>query len=147
MYRCHTPCPPPTKPCYDPGISYFTSVIVPTMNLMPQFSTGTGTVEFLMRRKNKVVTMQWEGFSAVMGAGGVAYLTATQSISNLPPYAVYFPLFLQYKGVNKSTYLVIDPHMKGGNIRFYLNSDGTSTGINMGDAFTIYAGSAVWIVE
>lgn len=100
-----------------------------------------------MRRKNKTVTMQWEGFSGIMGAGGVAYLTATQSISNLPPYTVYFPLVLQYKGTIKTTFLTVDPQGKGGNIRFYLNNDGTSTNINMSDAFTIYAGSAVWIVE
>jgi hypothetical protein len=73
---------------YDPGVSYFTSVITPVTNLTPQYSGCTGCVEFRMRRKNKVVSLQWEPFNGTMAASGVSYLSVAQSICNTPPYQI-----------------------------------------------------------
>ena len=137
------------RPCerYDPGNSYFNSVITPVTGLTPQYSGVTGTVQFRMRRKNKTVTLQWEPFSGTMAASGVALLTVMQSIWNTPPYPMSWPIMIRYKDINRMTNITIDPSSTTGNIKFYLNTDGTATSINMGDAFYIYAGSISWIVD
>lgn len=125
----------------------FHSIITPVSNLTPQYSGITGTIEFRMRRKNRTVTMQWEPFSGVMAASGVAFLTAPQSISNTPPYPVTWPIMIRYKDVNRQGNITIDPHATNGNIRFYLNLDGTGTDINIGDSFYIYSSTVTWLVN
>lgn len=132
---------------YDPGVSYFTSVITPVTGLTPQYSDCPGSVQFRMRRKNKTVTLQWENFTGTLAANGVAFLTVCQTICNTPPYAISVPIYIQYTGTNRITHITIDPNAKNGNILFYLNTDGSSNNINMGDAFTIYAAAITWIVD
>lgn len=139
---CHRP-----SERYDPGVSYFNSVITPVNGLTPHHSGVTGSVQFRMRRKNKTVTLQWEPFSGSMAASGVAFLTVAQSIWNTPPYPISIPIYMKYKDVNKITNITIDPHSTSGNIKFYLNSDGNGNGINTNDAFYIYAGAVSWIVD
>ena len=138
-------CPPPTK--YDPGVSYFTSVVTPLSNLAPSYSGCTGSVEFRMRRKNKVVTLQWEPFSGTMAASGVAFLTVAQSICNTPPYPISLPMYLEYMGVGRPTHVDIDPSSRSGNIRFYLNTDGSASNVNVGDSVFVPGGCVTWIVE
>lgn len=159
---CRSPCGPKRShrndsPCYpdygsrcdnfNPGCERFQSIITPVTNLTPQYSGISGTVEFRMRRKNKSVILQWEPFSGIMAASGVAYLTAPQSISNTPPYPMSWPIKIQYKNVDRNTSISVDPHATGGNIRFFLNTDSTGTDITIGDSFYIYAGSVDWIVN
>lgn len=131
----------------DSSNSHFTSLITPVTNLTPQYSGSKGVVEFRMRRKNKTVTLQWEPYSGTMAASGTAFLTAMQSIANVPPYPISIPIYIKYKDVNRVTNMTIDPSSTTGNIRFYLNSDGTGTDINMGDTFYVYGGSISWIVD
>lgn len=147
---CNPPCsniPDSTCERYDPGTSCFNSVITPITNLMAQYTGITGAVEFRMRRKNKTVTLQWEPFSGTIAANGVAFLTVAQSIWNTPPYPISVPIYIRYKDVNRITNLTLDPSAKMGNIKFYLNTDGTGSGINAGDIFYIYASSISWIVD
>lgn len=125
----------------------FQSIITPVTNLTPQYSGITGTVEFRMRRKNKCVNLQWEPFTGIMAASGVAFLTVNQSISNTPPYPMNWSIMIRYKDVNRQTSISVDPHTTNGNIRFYLNSDGTGTDINVGDSFYVYASSVDWQVN
>ena len=133
--------------CYDPGVAYFNTVITPVTGLTPQYSGITGSVQFRMRRKNKTVTLQWEPFSGSMSSSGVAFLTVAQSIWNTPPYSISIPIYLRYKDVNRITHITIDPSSTTGNIKFYLNTDGSATGINANDAFFVYAGAISWIVD
>jgi len=98
-----------------------------------------------MRRKNKTVFLQWEPFSGAMAESGVAYLTVTQSISNLPPYVVTIPAVIQYKGVYRPTRIEIDPHSDS-NIRIYLNTDGSSSDVNIGDSVSVPGTCVSWIV-
>lgn len=153
MYSREIFCPPNQdncyRPCerYDPGNSYFNSVITPVSGLIPQYSGVTGTVQFRMRRKNKTVTLQWEPFSGTIAASGIAFLTVMQSIWNTPPYPMSWPITILYKDVNQMTNITIDPSSTTGNIRFYLNTDGTATGITIGDAFYVYSSSISWIVD
>lgn len=144
---CPTPkddyCPP-TR--YDPGVSYFTSVITPLTGLSG-FSGIGGSVEFRMRRKNKTVTLQWEPFTGTLASSGVAYLTVAQSIPNTPPYILSFPIYLVYKGVGRTTRIEIDPFVRTGYIKFYLNTDGTTTGTVSGDSVSVPGGAVSWIVD
>lgn len=132
---------------YDPGNSYFNSVITPVTNLTPLYSGVTGSVEFRMRRKNKTVTLQWEPFSGTLAGNGVAFLSVMQSIWNTPPYPMSWPIYIRYKDVNRITNITIDPSSTAGNIKIYLNTDGTGSNISMGDSFYVYAGSVSWIVD
>ena len=131
---------------YDPGVSYFTSVITPITGLSG-FSGIGGSVEFKMRRKNKTVTLQWEPFTGTLSSSGVAYVTVAQNICNTPPYVVSFPIYLVYKGTGRNTRVEIDPFARTGNIRFYLNTDGTSTGTATGDSISVSGGAVSWIVD
>lgn len=132
---------------YDPGISYFTSIITPVSKLNSLYTNTPGAVEFRMRRKNKTVILQWEPFTGCLAASGVAYLTVVQTICNTPPYPVSFPIFITYKGVARITTVEIDPHLPTGNIRFYLNTNRSSDDTHVNDSFTIPASSVSWIVD
>lgn len=134
---------------YDPGVSYFCSLVTPMCNVESCCSkrSSKGNVEFRMRRKNKTVTVQWEPFSGTLAASGIPYLTVSQSICNLPPYIITNPIYIEYKGDGRNTRVEIDPHSKCGNIRFYLNTDGRCDNTVSGDAIKIFGGSATWIVD
>lgn len=132
---------------YDPGISYFNSIITPLSNLTPGFSGCMGSVEFKMRRKNKTVTLQWEPFTGTLTANGVSFLTVCQSICNTPPYPISIPIYIIYKGSGRITHVEIDPFAKSGNIKFYLNTDGSGSDINSGDNISFPGGSISWIVN
>jgi len=132
---------------YDPGVASFTSVITPVSGLTPQYSGCTGSVEFRMRRKNKTVTLQWEPFTGSLAASGIGYLTVAQTICNTPPYPVSFPIYLQYKGVGRMTHISIDPFSTTGNVKFYLNTDGSVTDTNIGDSFAVPGGAITWVVD
>ena len=135
----------PTKR-YDPGTSYFTSMVTPVTNLSSDSSNTRGCVEFIMRRKNKTVTLQWEPFGGTIASNGIDYLTVAQSICNTPPYQISFTIPMQYKGIDRMVKITIDPYSKNGNIFYYLNTDGSPNNINAGDAFYIYGGAVTWIV-
>jgi hypothetical protein len=131
---------------YDPGVDCFSSVITPITNLSSPYSQSCGCIELRMRRKNKTVTFQWEPFSGAIAQSGVAYLTVCQSVCNTPPYPLFFPILLSYKGINQGGVLNIDP-CGPTNIKFYLNPDLSTTGITIGDTFMFYGGSVTWIVD
>jgi hypothetical protein len=139
--NCHS-----STPRYNPGVSYFTSVITPLSGLSG-FSGIKGSVEFKMRRKNKTITLQWEPFTGALASNGITYLTVAQNISNTPPYVVSFPIYLTYKGTGRITRIEIDPFVKTGNIKFYLNTDGSGTNINTGDNISVAGGAVTWIVN
>jgi hypothetical protein len=139
------PCHPGTR--FDPGVSYFTSVVTPVNGLTPLYSGCTGSVEFRMRRKNKTVILQWEPFTGSIAQNGIAFLTVAQSISNTPPYPISLPIYIIYNGVGRITHININPNAKCGNILFYLNTDGSHTGISVNDTFTIPGAAISWIVD
>lgn len=124
----------------------FASTVTPLSNLI-SYTGLQGAVEFFMRRKNKVTTLQWEPFTGNMGANGVAYLLVPQSLQNLPPYPMTFTFNIKYKSIGRSTFVEVVPDDKNGHIRFYLNADGTGTGVVMGDSVSIPGGCISWIVK
>lgn len=139
-------CPEPPRR-YEQGTCKFTSVIMPLSELIPGSSGAMGSVEFIMRRKNKTVTLQWEPFSGNLAANGVSYLTVAQTISNTPPYLISLPIYFKYKSIGRVTHAEIDPHAKSPVIKFYLNTDASSTATMMGDSISFPGGSISWIVD
>ena len=140
--QCPTPCVTDT----------FASLISPLSNVTTIRRTRdtTGVVEFKLRRScksSKIVTLQWEEFSGTLTGSGFSYLTVLQSFANLPPYTMRFPIIIQYNNQVRTTYLMIDVISQTDRARFYLNLDGTSTGVNMGDRVTVYASSVSWILS
>ena len=142
------------KPCHNNQRHHrsenytFTSIVTPLSSLTPTYSDCTGCVEFIMRRRNKVVSLQWEPFSGTLTTNGIAYISVPQTITNLPPYPTYYPIYIIYKGVYRPTFILIDPFdVKNVSIKFYLNTDGTSQNINANDNLTVLGSSISWIVE
>lgn len=147
---CSKPCYP--YPCYPYQRSNceescgFKAMIVPATNLHATQSTNQGQIAFLMRRKNKVVTLQWEPFTLQVGANGAAYLLVSQSISNLPPYTVQFPYRLVYNATGIISYIEIDP-VGADQVKFYLNVSGSGSGVVIGDTVSISGSSISWITQ
>lgn len=145
---CVTPC---RKPCQDynnPDQCTFKSIITPLSELKPVNSpmNGYGPIEFTMRRKNKVVTIQWEPFSGKLTTSGIAYMSLAQSICNLPPYAVSSSYTLSVNGVFRQAQVVVNSKSNTPNILFYLNADSTATGIVANDSVVVQGGCFSWIV-
>lgn len=137
------PCPPYPQPYYSPcirGGSSFRALITPATNLNPQ------QVTFLMKKKDGVVTLQWNQFAGTVGANGTAYLTVAQTICDLPSEAVTFPIIISYNSTSIVSKLIIDPSQSIDNIRFYLNIAGSGTGVTTNDTFIITGSSVRWIV-
>jgi hypothetical protein len=129
---------------YDPGISYFNSIITPLSNIQPAYSGCKGSVEFRMRRKNKTVSLQWEEFTGNLMTIGIDKLTVIQSICNTPPYVMNFPIMMKFGGNVILTSIIVDPYKPDnkGNIFFKLPSY-TNSNISI----TIYSSCVSWIVD
>ena len=131
----------------DAGLSVFASVITPLCEIDPKSSRCSGCVEFLMRRKNKTITFQWEPFSAVMAASGVTHISVSQSICNLPSYPLTFPIMIHYKSQRRMTYMEINPHRDRSQIRIYLHANGSADNVHAGDAIFIPGSTVTWIID
>lgn len=134
---------------YDPGLSNFSSMITPVKKLRTTYGSKhcSAVVDFKMRRRNKTVTLQWPPFEGCLAESNISYLTVTQSLCNLPPYPVSFPIYIIYKGKGRVSTLEIDPHLDHSNIRFYLRPDRSACDTQVDDSFTVKGGAVTWIVE
>lgn len=130
----------------NPDICNFKSIITPLSELTPVCAKHCGPVEFTMRRKNRVVSLQWEPFSGMITTNGITHLTVAQTICNLPNYSVYGVYNLEYNGINRLCPIEINPSCVRGNILFYLNSNVTSENVNANDSVVIKGGYIAWIV-
>ena len=131
---------------YNPDIHKFEAIVTPVKSLTTQYSQVIGMVTFEIRRKHKTVTLQWEPFSGIIAANGFTNLSVNQSICYLPPYPIYGTYYLKYKNETKISAVVIDPTDRNAHIKLYLNTDLSANGINLDDAFNVYAGSISWII-
>ena len=135
------------KKPYDTGISNFKSIISPLLELKPLYSNLSGEVEFKTRRKNKVVTLQWEPFTGHMAHSGHAFLNVVQAIGTPPPYPIEFNVPIKHNGTFKYGWLVVDPFHKNHTLKFFINHDKTSLGINIGDKIEVSGHCVQWIVD
>lgn len=108
----------------------------------------TPNVSFMVRKKNNTVTLQWSPFSGTISTAGISHITINQVLDSriLPPYKIAAPIAFGYTGVSRMGYFWIDPVLTVDGIRIYLNSDSSSSGINLGDAVSFTGGSVSWIV-
>lgn len=130
-----------------PDICTFRTLITPLSALTPDNAKVPGPIQFTMRRKNKVVSLQWEPFNGTMAATGVSSLMVLQTIANLPPYPVYGVYTLVYNGVQRQAAVFVDPTNVKAQVLFNLNADGSSTGITLGDTVNVKGGLLSWIVK
>lgn len=139
----------PKRGRYNDDNASFTAMIIPMNDLTTANNQCNGAVHFLMRRKNHVVTLQWEPFSGTIAASGISYLKVNQSICGLPPYSTSVPIYIIYKGIGRITHMGIDPCPDNGttNLKIYLNTDGSSTGVVTGDAVEIPGGCVTWVTN
>lgn len=103
-------------------------------------------IQFVMRRRNHVVTMQWEPFEGSISQAGVGYLSVQQSFSNMPSYPVDIPYRLILRSTSKMAFIRIDPSASI-QVKFYLDISGSGGDINMGDSVIIPSSSVNWITE
>lgn len=141
-YRCNKK----KRDYIHPDACIFKSIITPLSELTPINSSTQGPIEFRMRRKNKVVSLQWQPFSGVITTTGISYLSLAQTICNMPPYSVYGIYNLEYNGVLRQAPIEINPQNIKSNVLFYLNSNGTSENVNANDSVIVKGGYISWIV-
>lgn len=150
-----SPCPPRPRPCpprpqpRERCIPYITenfgSIVTPLNNLVSQ-SGNIGSIEIHVTQIGSTVTFQWEGFTGVLSATGVAYLTINQTVPYFGSGTFTFPIILTHAGTQKVGYLYISSSSSNIQARIYLNEDGSTTGVNVGDAIQVNSGSVSWIL-
>lgn len=120
-------------------------MIYPLLNLVT-FHNQQG-IKFQMRRKNKIITLQWETFSGSIGQSGIKFLSVGNFFTNLPVNVIAEPIYIEYKNIGRITHVEIDPFDKKSNIKFYLNTDSSADNINHNDSVKIFSRSISWILE
>jgi hypothetical protein len=142
---CEKPCKK-RKNFHHPDVCMFKSIITPLSALTPVNSKFPGPIAFTMRRKNKVVSLQWEPFTGIITTTGISYLMLTQTIANMPAYPVFGVYNLEYNGVSRVVPIEVNPSNIKANVLFYLNSNGTSENVNANDSVSIRGGCFTWVV-
>lgn len=124
-------------------MSSFRALITPLIDLHSQ-ATGQPAIEFIIKKKNDVVTLQWEPFSGSVSQTGIAFLSLQQTIGQMPPYKMEIPYILTHKGVRKMSFILVDP-TDPIQIKFYLDISGDGSGVTANDSVIIPGGSINWI--
>lgn len=127
-------------------VCVFRTIITPLSSLTPVNSRNPGPIEFRMRRKNKVVTLQWEPFSGIITTTGISFLMMAQTICNMPPYPVWGVYNIVYNGVNRLVPIEVNPNTVKSNLLFYLNANATAENVNANDSVIVHGGSLAWVV-
>ncbi len=141
------PSPVAPSSVQAPRNKSFRSVITPIINLRTPFSPrNSGTVAFTMRRKNDVVTLQHEPFSATIAANGINHLAVRQSLGDLPSHPIHIPFSFRLNGVGKMGFVRVDPLDGSSNLKFFLDLDDSPT-ISSGDTFETSGFALSWITS
>lgn len=138
-------CSSSTGRSCTPGIYKLRALLTPMKNLK-DLQTECPEMTINIRRKNKIVHFQWNGFKGQIGANGTSYVYLNQTISGLPHIPLQFPIRIKYNDEVRLTYLEIDPFSTE-QIRFYLRLDGTSSNVEANDTLTVYGSTVSWIAE
>ena len=93
------------------------------------------------------MTLQWEGFRGRLGATGVAYLAVNQTICNLPPADMTFPIRVVLRGKPRIAYLQVSGFCNPSpdQIRFYLSVNGVCDHSCENDCVEIPGSAVSWI--
>jgi hypothetical protein len=137
----------PPSAVSEPRNRSFRAAITPAVDLKTPFSpTQTGGVSFTMRRRNGVMNLQWEPFSATIPVRGNSALNVRQSIGDLPPYPVHVPYQFRLNGIGKIGFVRIDPLDSSANIKFVLSADDRDIA-EMNSTFETSGGQISWIIS
>lgn len=142
---CAKPCVKPcAEQCYKvKNVCYvtsgFTAIVTPLTSLTPS------SVQFRMRRKNKSVTLMWQGFAGTLSALK-AYLLVSQSIINLPPWNVSFLISGLLNGDAVNFKMVINT-ADSEIIKIYLKQDEQTDGLAIGNEIEVDGGAVTWITD
>jgi len=133
------------EPSYFPDQIKFRALIYPATNVKASFSTHGSEIEFIMRRKNKTVSLQYEPFTCEIGASGSSYLYINQSLTNLPPYPMSLTYSNSYKGTYQNSVIDVDGSSSQ-QIKLYIFAS-KSSNTTMGDSM-IFPGTCItWIMD
>lgn len=96
-----------------------------------------------MRRKNREVILQFEGFCGTLSEDKVSHLVVNQSICNLPPYPINHVIRICYNGSWIGGFVEISP--TGDNIKIFLNMAGDGNAACRGDQIIVPGCAIGWI--
>lgn len=119
------------------------SVVINPVTSLKTISGNPYGITFQMRRRNKTITAQWEGFSCLIGANGLRYVTINNTIQNAPQHNVSFPIYLQYNGVGKIGLFKIIPNSPE-MYRIYFDHNNSIVS-NVRDTLEVEGASITWI--
>lgn len=131
---------------YKDEISGFKALIVPLTNLISITTGKSDMIKFKMRRKNKIVTLQFEPFSGQIAANGISYIVVNQTVCNLPDVILEYPIRIIYNGQAITSFLQINPNSSE-QIRIYLNISGNGSNVNIGDTIIVNGLAVTWITD
>jgi len=144
---CRPRPPPPSQPPPSSQAAFsFRVLITPLTKVTTPYSKHGELVEFMVRRRNQVVTLQWEPFEGALGQNGVAYLSANNSIPSPPPYPIKLPYVLSYNSEFRSSHLMLDAGAAVPLI-FYLDGSESGSGTKMGDTISVPGGNISWVTN
>lgn len=139
---------PPYSEIIEPAkvVVGFEAMLTP-LNGLTGGASGKSVVEFLFRRTNKIVVLQWEPFSGRMGASGIARLSLQQTLFNRPPYEIEQTIMLTVKGIRRIGWVRVPAYNnpEPTHLYFYLSTDPSE--LTFEDAVEIPAGTVTWIVR
>ena len=121
-------------------------VILTPVSMLNSICSGASLIEFKIRRKNRVITLQWEPFECSISQSGVAALSVQQVISQLPPYPIKFPIIITYNGRPMTSFISVDPNSQI-QIKFHLNLTGSGTQVAVGDHVSVPGSCVSWITD
>ena len=129
--------------CYDnDGVICFKTMLLNLKDVTTNGQTDN-VVTIDIRKKNNVVTLQWEPFTATTAVDKASYYAVAQGIRNMPNYPVTGPYLIKVGNSMSYSTVVIDPN--GGNqIRFYYTADMNGT-TNINTVIEVPGGTVNWI--
>ena len=136
------------KKCKPQKCSFGIPCVVNNLSQLQDIDTQQTSIVYVnMKKINKTVSLQWDTFTGNTTDSGISYVYINQSIPYLPKYARRFPIVISYKGTNKTTFVEIDgsSNSKLSPIKFYLDLQGTGSGIDSNSTVKVYGSAITWI--
>lgn len=128
---------------YDPQL-------YPLNELVGHVSGHNNGLQFLMRKLNKTVTLQWEKFSGKLSATGVGKITSTIPLPNPPPYELSFFIIVVVRGEERMGRLRVLPGqgtLATTNTYFEFILSSNPKEMNFDDMIEVPASTVTWIVN
>lgn len=98
-----------------------------------------------IRRRNKVVTLQYEAFSGQLAANGIKYVSLGTSTTSKPISPIEEPIVVEYNGTRTVGYVRIDPSDVD-EIQFHFDIKDCFD-VKMGDTVSFSGRTIHWITD